>query len=103
MSDLKQFLELFNPLPGNHYLQVTTSEDEISDALRGILADVGGELSLALYNEQNLDFSKPFRALPRDHDIVIFQDVFFRHHNQSMILKTAYRTLANTADIIIME
>ena len=101
--NLEQFLQLFNPLPGNHYLQVTTLEDEITEALTSILEDVNGELSLALYNEENLDFSKPFRAPARSNDMVIFKDVFHAHKNQKMILKIAYTSLANTADIIIME
>jgi len=103
MVDLKQFLELFNPLPGNHYLQVTTYEDEITSALSSLMDSVDGELNIVLYNEENLDFSKPFRARPRDHDIVIFQDIFYAHENQKMLLKLAYTTLANTANIIIME
>ncbi|WP_455757074.1 hypothetical protein [Sulfurimonas sp.] len=103
MADLKQFLELFNPLPGNHYLQVTTRADEITDALTSTLEKVGGNLSVALYNDENLDFSKPFRAPARSNDIIIFQDTFVSHKNQKMILKIAYTSLANTADIIIME
>ena len=101
--NLEQFLQLFNPLPGNHYLQVATCEDEITTALTSMMESVDGELNLALYNEQNLNFSEPFRARPRDHDIVIIQDVFHKHDNPKMILKLAYLTLANTADVVIME
>ena len=118
MADLKQFLELFNPLPGNHYLQVTTSPDETTKALCDLLDDVDGELSLAVYDKNEIDldslfpnaktqqikdFKQPFRAIPRNHDIVIFKDIFHLHANQKMILKIAYTTLANTADIIIMQ
>ena len=101
--NLEQFLQLFNPLPGNHFLQITTAEDEITKALSLMLEGVDGELDLALYNEDNLDFSKPFRAPARSNDMVIFKDVFHAHKNQKMILKIAYTSLANTADIIIME
>ena len=101
--NLEQFLQLFTPLPGNHYLQVSTSADEITEALSSLLEGVDGELSLALYNDENLDFSKPFRAPARSNDIVILQDVFHAHQNKKMILKIAYTSLANTADIIIME
>ncbi len=101
--NLEQFLQLFNPLPGNHFLQITTAEDEITKALSLMLEGVDGELDVALYNEDNLDFSKPFRAAARSNDIVIFKDVFHAHQNQKMILKIAYTSLANTADIIIME
>ena len=103
MADLKQFLELFNPLPGNHYLQVTTIEDEITTALSSLMDNVDGELKVVLYNEENLDFSQPFRARPRDHDIVLLKDIFYAHKNQEMILNIVYKTLAHTANIIIME
>jgi len=101
--NLDQFLELFNPLPGNHYLQVCTQEDEISKALEKILDGVGGEFKLILYNENNLNFSQPFRALPRENDSVILQDVLSSHKNPDMLVKIAYTTLANTADIILLE
>lgn len=103
MVDLKQFLQLFKPLPGNRYLQVTTMRDEISQALELLLAQVGGKLNVTLYNEENLDFSKPFHALPREHDMVILQDIFLSHQNKSMLLKATYTTLANTANVIIIE
>jgi len=101
--ETKQFLELFRPLPGNCYLQVCTEEDEITKELKNLLKSVDGELRVILYNDKNLDFSKPYRALPRDHDIVILQDVLSKHKTPKMLLKTAYTTLANTADIIILE
>ena len=118
MADLTQFLQLFNPFPGNHYLQVTTTPDETTHALSKILADVDGELGLVIYGETDIDykeefadvklqyikdFNQPFRAIPRNHDIVIFKDIFHLHQNQKMILKIAYTTLANTANIIIMQ
>jgi hypothetical protein len=101
--NLDKFLQLFNPLPGNHYLHVCTCEDEITTALFSLLEAVEGKLNVALYNEENLNFSQPFRAIPRDHDIVVIKDVFHKHENPKMILKLAYLTLANTANIIIME
>ena len=116
--DLKQFLELFHPLPGNHYLQVTTFADETTTALSELIKTVDGEFNLVIYDEKELDiqdnypdakiqhiknFKQPFRALPRTHDIVVFKDFFHLHENQKGIIKIAYATLANTADIIIMQ
>ena len=87
--ELKQFLELFNPYPGNHYLQITTSVDETTDALYDMMQKVDGEFSLVIYDTQKIEslpkypnaniqsiqnFKNPFRALPRTHDIVIFKD-----------------------------
>jgi hypothetical protein len=101
--NLDQFLELFNPQPANSYLHVCVDENEFSKALENKLLKYSGELKIIKYNEQNLPFSKPFRALPRSFDMVIFQDIFHKHEKQDMILKIAYTALANTADIIIME
>lgn len=114
---LAQFLELFNPLPGNCYLEVTTNPNEITTALKSLLESKEGELRVALYGEDQtvLDklevekkqfiegFTKPFRALPRDHDCVIFKEIVSLHANPEQLLKTAYTTLANAAHIIIME
>jgi len=101
--NLEQFSELFNPLPGNHYLQITTKEDEITTLFQKYMDRVGGELNLVLYNDDNIDFSKPFRAIPRDNDMVVIKDVYSQHKNQEMLLKLSYLTLANTANIIILE
>jgi len=101
--NLDKFKQLFNPLPGNHYLQVCQKEDEISVMLKELMDEVDGEFKLALYNDNNLSFSQPFRARPRDNDIVVIKDVYDKHENKQMILKLAYETLANTANVIIME
>jgi len=115
---LDQFLELFHPLPGNHYLQVTTKPDVTTQALLKRIKEVDGEFRLALYGEDELrlddtltdakvqyikKFNTPFRALPRDNDIVILKDIFSLHANPELLVKIAYTTLANTADIVIME
>ncbi|WP_321779315.1 hypothetical protein [Sulfurimonas sp.] len=101
--NLEQFSQLFTPLPGNHYLEVCTKEDEVTKLLSSMMDKVDGELSVVLYDEQNLNFSQPFRAMPREHDMVILKDVFSKHENQKMILKLSYLTLANTANVIILE
>jgi predicted nicotinamide N-methyase len=77
-----------------------------------------GELRIAYYGDDEPElntqfphakvqfiknFLQPFRALPRDNDIVILKDLFHLHHNQDLLLKVAYTTLANTAEIIIMQ
>ena len=109
---MQQFLELFHPLPGNGYLLVATRLDAVADALHEKIEEVGGNFSIALYGEgeyknakvENIDsFSKPFRALPRDNDRVIFYDIFTRHTSKKMLLQLAYRTLANAAEVVIVE
>jgi len=114
MSDLTQFLQLFNPYPGSHYMEVTTSPDDTTQSLSNLLDGIG-EFTLVLYSDTlvnelkntNIKYVKtlkePFRAVPRSNDIVILKDIFSIHENQDMILKLSYSSLANTADIIIME
>ncbi|MBU1657779.1 hypothetical protein KKG72_01860 [bacterium] len=92
--------------------------DETTKALYDLLENKDGELRIAYYADEELDISEqfphakiqyvknfihPFRAMPRDHDMVIIKDLFSLHHNPEILLKTAYTTLANTAEIIIME
>ncbi len=101
--NLDKFRELFTPLPGNHYLQVTSQENEMTIVLKELMAKVDGKLNIALYNEDNLKLNQPFRAVPRDHDNVILTDIFSSHENQDMLIKLSYLTLANTANIIIIE
>jgi hypothetical protein len=118
MTNLEQFKKLFNPLPGNHYLHVTTALDDMAFLFENMMQDIGGKFDLVIYDQNNLqadlklpytsiqhvkDFKKPFRSLPRDHDIIVLKDIFYAHKNQKMILKLAYLTLANTANIIIIE
>ena len=116
---MSQFLELFKIQPGYRYIQVTTEVDETTTALYELLTNNEAQLRIAYYCEDdmpNLDaqypqatiqhiknFNFPYRALPRDNDIVIYKDIFSKHNKQELLLKTAYTTLANTADIIIME
>ena len=103
MLNLNKFKELFTPLPGNHYLQISTCRDEITILLEDLMDKVDGELKLILYNDQHLKLNQPFRAIPRNHDNVILKDVFAKHENQDMLIKLSYLTLANTANIIIIE
>jgi len=114
--DLKQFLELFNPNPGDRYIQITDKFDETTLALENILNKVDGELHLVCYGEsQSLhdnfktsiqyikNMQTPFRALPREHNIVVFKNILHLHDNPELLLRIAYTTLANNANIIIMQ
>ena len=112
---LEQFLELFNPRPGNHFIQVTTKLDETTEALSQLMQECDGEMRIAYYGDEKADdkieaivqnienFKIPFRALPRDNDCVILKDIFTVHQRPHLLLKVAYSTLANNANIILME
>ncbi len=113
---MQQFLELFNPYPGNQFLLLTTHSDVITTALAEILGKVDGTLSLHCFPGEHetvvaknvkrhdiADFKSSPRALPRSNDMVILQDLYHRHETPERIMKQMYATLANTGDIVIMQ
>ncbi|MEA2112068.1 MAG: hypothetical protein U9P71_08480 [Campylobacterota bacterium] len=113
---MKQFLELFNPYPGNQFLLLTSHSDEITPVLAQMLENVNGTLSLHCFPGKHddvkldnikrsdiVDFKSLPRALPRSNDMVILQDVYAQHELKERIIKQMYATLANTGDIIIMQ
>jgi len=113
---MQQFLELFNPYPGNQFLLLTTHSDAIATALAEMLEKVDGTLSLHCFPGEHealdaknvkrhdiADFKSSPRALPRSNDMVILQDVYHLHENPERIMKQMYATLANTGDIVIMQ
>ncbi len=113
---MQQFLELFNPLPGNKYLIATTHTDAIATALAEMLLHVNGTLSLECYPGEHevlvglhvkrhdiKHFKAPLRAPPREYDVVVLQDQLQHHAFPEKILQLCYTTLANAAHIIIMQ
>jgi len=117
MQEYSQFLELIDPQPGFKVLDVTSHADALTEAVRGHLEPFSGyRLGLALYPGKHLEFESsehlkvqkvpnfnlPFRALPRDNDIVIIRDIFQHHTQIERVIRAIYTTLANTGDIIII-
>jgi len=113
---MEQFLELFSPQPAYSYLLVTTHFDAIGEALAKKLLPFNGTLEVAQYPGAHIQsgapnikirniesFDKPFRALPRSFDAIVFQDFYHLHTKQERIIQLAYNALANTADMIIMQ
>jgi len=107
--------ELFNPLPGNRYLEVTTNIDGVSFLLAQLMEDVGGKFNIALYDDigaepdikaniSRVAGTKALpRAMPREHDMVVLKDIYSLHEDKGALLSLSYRTLANAAHIIILE
>ena len=117
MQSYKQFLELIQPQPGFKVLEITAHADALTEAViehlqpfqnhRMALTCYPGEhqhfeASETLKVEEVPNYTLPFRALPRDNDIVIIRDVLYKHSQSERILKSIYTTLANTGDVIIV-
>ena len=87
-KEYAEFLELFHPQPGYKVLEVTTHADSLTELLADFMVPYDGRLALAMYPGEHRefaaseylkphavpDFSKPFRALPRDNDIVVLDE-----------------------------
>ncbi len=115
-KEYADFLELFHPQPGYKVLEVTTHADGLTKVLVDFMVPYEGRLALAMYPGEHQvmeasehlkahevpDFNRPFRALPRDNDIVVLDDILHRHAFPERILKACYTTLANTGEVIIM-
>ncbi len=114
--EMHQFLELFNPYPGNQFLLLTSHCDEIATALATTLQPLEGKLNLYGFpgehdaiEAENIEhytidsFALLPRALPRSNDMVILQDLYHLHEDKVRLMKLMYATLANTGDIIIMQ
>lgn len=116
---MDKIVELFTPQPGYKILDITAHTDEVSRLLVQELSDVDGRLSVVQYPGEHAvlnnherttlqlqkvpDYSKPFRALPRDNDIVFIRDVLHRHTQPERILKAIYTTLTNATNIVIIS
>jgi len=115
---LKKLLELFAPQPGFKILDITAHADGVTQLLGNALNPFEGRFSLARYPGEHRDplvdegvrllvqnvpdYSKVFRALPRDNDIVFIRDVLHRHQSPERVLKAIYTTLANAAIVVIV-
>ena len=102
-KEIKQFLELIHPLPAYKILEVFLEESDITLSLEKHLQSSEGTLNSIKYGESALALDKPFRALPREYDVVIFYNILLSHQHSQRLLKIAYTTLANAANIIIIE
>lgn len=113
-----QVLELINPQPGFKLLDVTSHCDGLTqaiakhlepfDAARLAVSQYPGEhqelmcdIDLKIHEVPN--YKAPFRALPRDNDMVFIRDVLDRHEFPERLIKAVYTTLANTGDIVIIS
>lgn len=107
---------LYRLQPGFKMLDITAHTDALTLSLWSDLQRVEGRLILAQYPGEHAavpedarfkvqtiaDYTKPFRALPRDNDIVFLRDVLHRHTQAKRLLKAVYTTLANAAEVVIV-
>ena len=115
---MEKLLELFTTQPGFKILDVTAHADALTQQLSNALVPAQGRLALAHYPGEHHepavddtvqfqaqsvpDYAKPFRALPRDNDIVFIRDVLHRHKAPERVLRAVYTTLANAAIVVIV-
>lgn len=115
---MNRISELFALQPGYKILDITAHTDVVSELLLQRLCEVNGRLIVAQYPGEHEalpecdgvrvqlqkvpDYQKPFRAVPRDNDIVFIRDVLHRHTQPERMLKAIYTTLTNATNIVII-
>lgn len=116
MPAVDAFLQLFTPQPGYKILDITSHADALSAALADSVEKAGGRFQLVRYPGTHDEmaaaghiviqdvpgFDKPFRALPRDNDIVFIRNVLHRHSQPERILRAIYTTLTNATEVVIV-
>lgn len=99
---INKFLDLIQPLPGYKVLEVSYEKSAISQSITNHLAG-NANLVYVEYGDKALTLDKPFRALPREHDVVVLNKILLAHKYSERILKNVYTTLANASNVIIIE
>ena len=109
---MESFLDLFDLHPGSSYLIVCVEIDELVSTLEQTITQADGRCKIILYGNKACDradvlriasFDRSFNTPPREYDGVLFYNLFAKHKDSSLLLKHAYRSLANAAQIFILE
>ncbi len=111
------FFDLFHPSPQMKILAVSSHADSFLVELADFLSLHNGSMDLSFYpgEHQELSYSsitkidrlKNFSSLPRsasrDYEAVIIQDVLHLHSLPLKFLQLLYRSMENSAEIIIVQ
>lgn len=110
-------LDLIRPSPQLRVMMVTSHADALSEELCSFLAGCEGTMDVSLYPGEHCvperpqicrvdpikDFRSPLRTASRDYEAVIVHDVLHRHASPLRLLQMVYRSMENSAQIIIVQ
>lgn len=110
-------VQLLKSSPQLHILLVGSRLEDLILELQNFMKECNGTIDICLYeNEPNdelktiankifqpKDYDSFCNAISREYEYIIVHDVLHKHHNPIKLLKTLYRSLENSAQIIILQ
>jgi hypothetical protein len=114
---MSSFCDLFQTSPQMKILIATSHADTLIEQICTYLEPFNATVDLSLYpgeHSQHLspliskvdmikDFNSPIRSTTRDYETIILQDVLHLHTLPLKLLQLVYRSLENSAEIIIVQ
>ncbi len=114
---MERICELLHPSPQMKIMAVTSHADGLIQTLNAFLKPHSGMMDVSLYPGDHdeiagigigkvdviKDYRSPLRCATRDYEAVIVQDVLDRHEMPFKLLQLIYRSMENSAEIIIIQ
>lgn len=114
---MSSFCDLFQTSPQMKILVVTSHADDLIEEICTFLEPFNAAVDLSLYpgghtehssavigkRDVIKDFNSPFRSATRDYETIVLQDVLHLHSLPLKLLQLVYRSLENSAEIIIVQ
>lgn len=111
------FSDLFQTSPQMKIMVATSHNDTLSEEICRFLEPFNATVDLSLYPGEHeeytsdvigkintiRDFNSPIRSATRDYETIILQDVLHLHTLPLKLLQLVYRSLENSAEIIIVQ
>lgn len=99
-KELELFKGLFQPFYNISILHIKNQVNFISPSLEEIASSNEGKVTSIDFTSEA---SPSLRLSAREYEYIVLSDILFSSSNKEKILKTIYRALENSAEIIILE
>lgn len=114
MTKLQAISEYITFLPALKIGYVGQKDDAVLAMIDAGLKEVDGEIKAFIYEEkpeelstlsltQMPDYSKSFRTVAREYELLIINKVCHNVENQERLIKNAFKALENSGDLIVLE
>lgn len=98
-KELDLFSNLFEESPNIAILHINNKVEFINSTVKKIAKDYEGEINFINFQKESFKLKVP----ARQYEYAILSDILFYSENQTNLLKSVYRSLENSANIIILE
>lgn len=114
---MSSFCDLFQTSPQMKILIATSHADSLIEEVCVFLEPFNATVDLSLYPGEHVeyssvvigkkdtikDFNSPIRSATRDYETIVLQDILHLHTMPLKLLQLVYRSLENSAEIIIVQ